>query len=141
MRKLLTLLIFMLPLLVSAQTVMSWNIQYLGEAKYKRDTIVPEIARVMQESNADIIAVQELVTNKYGDSCIIQIASILNYNYIISEKTTGQGTERYAYLYDTSIVMNYNYLDIQRCSVLISFCCINISLLCVIRTSNLELSS
>ena len=111
MKKLLTTLLFMLPLLLSAQTVVSWNIQYLGEAKFKKDTIVPEIARVMQESNADIICIQELVTNKYGDSCIIQIADILNYNYVISEKTTGRGTERYAYLYDTTVVMNYNYLD------------------------------
>ena len=81
MKKLILILTLLLPVISFSQVVMSWNIQNLGEAKFKRDTIVPAIADVMIQSKADIIAIQELVLNKYGDSCIIQIANILNYKY------------------------------------------------------------
>jgi endonuclease/exonuclease/phosphatase family metal-dependent hydrolase len=93
------------------QRVMSWNIQYLGKSKFLKDTIVPQIAKVMSDSKCDIIAIQELVINKYGDSCIIQLANELNFNYVISNKTTGDGTERYAFLYHKAITLNYAYLD------------------------------
>lgn len=110
MRKIL-LLLLLSPIFCISQTIMSWNIQNLGETKFKRDTIIPTIANVIKKSKADIIAIQEVSTNKYGDSCIIQLARLLNYNYIISKPTTGSGSERYAYLYNKSIVMNYNHLD------------------------------
>jgi deoxyribonuclease-1-like protein len=96
---------------VLGQTILSWNIANLGETKYKKDTILPIIVKVLKESKADIIAIQEVVVNTYGDSCIIFLAKKLNYNYIISKKTTGEGTERYAYLYNKTIKMNYNHLD------------------------------
>ena len=65
----------------------------------------------MKESKSDIIAIQEVVLNSYGDSCVIYLANKLNYNYIISQKTSGNGAERYAYLYSKSILMNYNLLN------------------------------
>lgn len=113
MKKLLTTLLLILPIIVYSQTILSWNIQYLGEKKFKADTIIPVIGNVLLESKADIIAIQEVVLNSYGDSCIIQLASILNYNYVISKRTSGPGSERYAYLYHKSIKMNYNKLDID----------------------------
>lgn len=111
MKKLLLGIALIMTSFINAQTVMSWNIQYLGESKFKKDTIIPVIIDVMKKSEADIIAIQELVTNKYGDSCIIQIADELNYNYIISNKTTGKGTERYAYLWNKMYKLNYAHLD------------------------------
>jgi endonuclease/exonuclease/phosphatase family metal-dependent hydrolase len=90
---------------------MSWNIQDLGETKFKKDTIISEIANVMKTSKSDIIAIQEVVTNNYGDSCIIKLSKLLNYNYIISEKTTGDGSERYAYLWRKTIKLDSAYLD------------------------------
>jgi endonuclease/exonuclease/phosphatase family metal-dependent hydrolase len=96
---------------LQAQKIMSWNIQNLGESKYRKDTIIPQIADVIKSSGAEIIAIQEVVTSSYGDSCIIQLSKILGYNYTISEKTTGDGSERYAYLYKKSIKLNWSKLD------------------------------
>lgn len=111
MKKLILILTLLLPMITFSQVIMSWNIQNLGEAKFKRDTIVPAIADVMLQSKADIIAVQELVLSKYGDSCIIQIANILKYDYVISNRTSGEGSERYAYLFNKEIKLDSAYLD------------------------------
>lgn len=112
MKKIILILSLLLPTITFSQVIMSWNIQYLGESKFKKDTIVPAIADVMIQSKADIISIQELVTNKYGDSCIIQLANILDYNYVISNKTSGRGTERYAYLYSKDVELDTAYLDV-----------------------------
>jgi len=90
---------------------MSWNIQNLGETKYKRDTIIPQIAGVIKSSDVEIVAIQELVTSSWGDSCIIQLAKILDWNYTISDRTTGSGSERYAYLFQKKIKLNWARLD------------------------------
>ncbi len=111
MKKFILLLFVLLPIMTFSQVIMSWNIQNLGEAKFKRDTIIPAIAEVMIQSKADIIAIQELVLSKYGDSCIIQLANILKYDYIISDRTSGKGAERYAYLYNKDIKLDSAYLD------------------------------
>jgi deoxyribonuclease-1-like protein len=106
MKKILFLLLIVLfPMFVFSQTIMSWNIQNLGQTKFQRDTIIPQIA------TADIIAIQEVVTRNYGDSCVIQIAKIMGYNYIISEITTGNGSERYAFLWRKDIKLNWAKLD------------------------------
>jgi deoxyribonuclease-1-like protein len=111
MKKILTLLLIILPVFTFSQTIMSWNIQNLGQTKFQRDTIVPQIATIMKSSDADIIAIQEVVTSNYGDSCVINIAKIINYNYIISEITTGNGSERYAFLWRKDIKLNWAKLD------------------------------
>jgi endonuclease/exonuclease/phosphatase family metal-dependent hydrolase len=111
MRKILLFLFFILPMITISQVVMSWNIRDLGKAKYERDTIIPAIANVMIESKADIIAVQEVVLNSYGDSCIIQLANILKYNYVISARTSGDAAERYAYIYRKDIKLDTSYLE------------------------------
>jgi len=112
MKRLSILLILILfPIFSISQTIMSWNIQNLGQVKFKRDTIVPQIANVMKSSGADIIAIQEVVTSRYGDSCVILLSKLLDYNYIISEKTTGSGSERYAFLWRKDIKLNWANLD------------------------------
>jgi len=90
---------------------MSWNIRDLGKAKYERDTILPAIANVMIESKADIIAIQEVVLNSYGDSCIIQLSKILNFDYVISARTSGDAAERYAFIYRKDIILDTSYLE------------------------------
>lgn len=110
-----TLLLFLFTLLSFlsySQTILSWNIQNLGETKYKKDSVISQISTVIKSSNADIVAIQEVITGPYGDSCIIKIAKIIDYNYTISNRTTGEGAERYAYLYKKSITLNYSKLDV-----------------------------
>jgi endonuclease/exonuclease/phosphatase family metal-dependent hydrolase len=97
---------------------MSWNIRDLGKAKYERDTIIPAIANVMLESKADIIAIQEIVLSSYGDSCVIQLSNILNFNYTISNRTSGDGAERYAYLYRKDITLDTSYLESELSDVI-----------------------
>jgi endonuclease/exonuclease/phosphatase family metal-dependent hydrolase len=97
---------------------MSWNIQNLGETKFKRDTTITAIGNVMIESKADIIAIQEVVLNSYGDSCIIKLSKILKYNYVISGRTSGDGAERYAFLYRKDITLDTSYLESNLASVI-----------------------
>lgn len=112
MNKLLILLtIILFPIMSFSQTIMSWNIQNLGQTKYERDTIVPHIASVMRRSGADIIAIQEVVTRNYGDSCVIKLAKMIDYNFVISNITTGNGAERYAFLFRKDIKLNFAKLD------------------------------
>ena len=111
MRNVLTLLFFIISFTSQSQTILSWNIQDLGETKYKKDSIITSISQVIKSSNADIIAIQEVVTTNYGDSCIIKISKIIGFNYVISPKTTGDGSERYAYLYRKNIKLNWSKLD------------------------------
>jgi len=118
MKKILLILFFVLPLLTWSQVIMSWNIRDLGKAKYERDTIIPAIANVMLESKADIIAIQEVVLNSYGDSCVIQLSKILNFNYTISNRTSGNGAERYAYLYRKDIKLDTSYLEPELSDVI-----------------------
>lgn len=94
-----------------SQNIMSWNIQNLGETKYKKDSVILKISEVIKSSNADIIAIQELVTSNWGDSCIIKLSKILSLNYSISNKTTGSGSERYAFLWKKNIKMIKAYLE------------------------------
>jgi endonuclease/exonuclease/phosphatase family metal-dependent hydrolase len=114
MKKILLLSLFILLSFLSfSQTILSWNIQNLGETKYKRDSVITQICDVIKSSNADIVAIQEVITGPYGDSCIIKISKIIDYNYTLSARTTGNGAERYAYLYRKSIKLNYSKLDVS----------------------------
>jgi len=111
MKVILFLLFTLISIISYSQTVLSWNIQNLGETKFKKDSIISQISKVLKSSNADIIAIQEVVTGTYGDSCIIKISKLLDYSYTISQKTTGNGSERYAFLYRKSIKLNWSKLD------------------------------
>lgn len=103
MKKIMTMLMIIISSFCTSQTIMSWNIQNLGETKYKKDSVIIKISEVMRTANPDVVAVQEVVTSNWGDSCIKKIAKILNYNYIVSKRTTGEGSERYAYLWKKDI--------------------------------------
>jgi deoxyribonuclease-1-like protein len=111
MKNLILFLLMFITTFTYSQTILSWNIQNLGETKFKKDSVITQISNVIKSSKADIIAIQEVVTGPYGDSCIIKIAKIINYNYTISSKTTGNGSERYAFLYNNNIKLNWSKLD------------------------------
>jgi len=98
MKNILFLLFTLISLITNSQTILSWNIQNLGETKYKKDSVISQLSSVIKSSKADIIAIQEVVTGSYGDSCIIKISKNIDYNYVISTRTTGDGSERYAFL-------------------------------------------
>jgi len=111
MKNIFLFIIILLSYISYSQTVLSWNIQNLGETKFKRDSVISGLTTVIKSSGADIVAIQEVITGPYGDSCIMKMAKILDYNYVISPRTTGEGAERYAYLYRKSITLNYSKLD------------------------------
>jgi endonuclease/exonuclease/phosphatase family metal-dependent hydrolase len=111
MKNILFLLFVSFSLLSYSQTILSWNIQNLGETKFKRDSVIEQISKVISSANADVVAIQEVVTGPYGDSCIKKISKIIGYNYVISKRTTGDGSERYAYLYKKNIQMISNSLE------------------------------
>lgn len=113
MKNILFLLFTSISILSYSQTILSWNIQNLGETKFKKDSIVTQISNVIKSSKADVIAIQEVVTGQYGDSCIIKISKNIDYNYVISSKTTGDGSERYAFLYKKNIKLNWSKLDVN----------------------------
>jgi deoxyribonuclease-1-like protein len=112
MKNILSLLFVTISLLSYSQTILSWNIQNLGETKFKRDSVVEQISKVINSANADVVAIQEVVTGSYGDSCIRKISKIIGFNYVISSKTIGDGSERYAFLYKKNIKLNWSKLDV-----------------------------
>jgi deoxyribonuclease-1-like protein len=106
MKNLFIILLLVISSILTSQTCMSWNIQNLGESKFKKDSVLIKISQVIKSANPDIVAIQEVVTSNWGDSCIRKISKILNYDYTISKRTTGEGSERYAFLWkkDTKLV-------------------------------------
>ena len=113
MKNLILFLLLFITTFTYSQTILSWNIQNLGETKYKKDSVIAQITNVIKSSKADIVAIQEVITGPYGDSCIIKISKLLNYNYTISVRTTGDGAERYAFLYKKDITLNWSKLDVN----------------------------
>ena len=90
---------------------MSWNIQNLGQSKFKNDSIMGTICITIAMQKPDVVAIQEVSTSKWGDSAIIKIAKRINYNYVISNKTTGEGSERYAFIYPKTTLLLKAELD------------------------------
>ena len=113
MKNLILFLLLFITTFTYSQTILSWNIQNLGETKYKKDSVITQITNVIKSSKADIVAIQEVITGPYGDSCIIKISKLLNYNYTISARTTGDGAERYTFLYKKDITLNWSKLDVN----------------------------
>lgn len=85
--------------------IVSWNIQNFG--KSKSDAEILYISNKVKD--CDILAVQEVSTSEFGAQAVAKLDDYLDrtgskWDYVISDKTTGDGTERYAYLYKTSRV-------------------------------------
>lgn len=128
MKNIITIFLLLLSLCSFGQTIVSWNIKDLGKAKFERDTICPDIAHVLKQTDADIIAIQEVVLSSWGDSAVAQIAGILDMDYIISGRTEGKGAERFAYLWNKEVELEWASLDhsveeeFQREPYFASFC-------------------
>lgn len=85
--------------------LMTWNGYNFGKSKSKDD-----ISCFVKHMKAfDIVAVQEVSTGNYGAKAVAQLADELNrtgttWDYVISDATSGDGSERYAYLWKPSKV-------------------------------------
>lgn len=107
----LTFLLLFVSTFVSSQVdtsslkIVSWNIQNFG--KSKSDDEIFYISTKIKKF--DIVAIQEVSTSNFGSQAIAKLDDYLDktgskWDYVVSDKTTGNGSERYAYLYKTSRV-------------------------------------
>ena len=81
-------------------SVCSWNIQNFGKSKSESELLY--IAQKVK--SFDIVAIQEVSTSDWGAKTIALLDDYLDrtgssWDYIISDPTFGDGSERYAFLY------------------------------------------
>ena len=100
------LLLLILPNLLLSQVdtsylnIVSWNIQNLG--KSKSDDELSYISTKIKFY--DIVAIQEVSTSEFGSQAVAKLDDYLDrtgsdWDYIISNSTSGDGSERYAFLF------------------------------------------
>jgi endonuclease/exonuclease/phosphatase family metal-dependent hydrolase len=78
----------------------SWNIANLG--KSKDDQEIDYMAKVLKDF--DVVAIQEVVAGEGGAQAVARLVDDLNrkgskWDYVVSNPTTGNGVERYAFLW------------------------------------------
>ncbi|HBK83013.1 MAG TPA: endonuclease [Flavobacterium sp.] len=108
MKKIITIaFLFIYIGLYSQLKLVSWNVENLG--KSKSDSAISYMAGVLKKF--DIIAIQEVVAGYGGSQAVAKLADELNrmggkWDYVVSEPTSSSPykTERYAFLWKTSIV-------------------------------------
>lgn len=100
-----TILFWNVSVLLSAQctTIASWNIANFGESKDQDE--IKFIASVIK--TYDIIAIQEVSVSLAGARAVSWLVDELNrtgskWDYRVSNPTSGEGSERYAYIWNTS---------------------------------------
>ena len=96
-----------LPSLSAQTTLLSWNIENLGQSK--SNTEIAFMANIIKDF--DIIAIQEVVAGYGGAQAVARLADELNrkgnsWDYVISDPTSSSAykTERYAFLWKKSKV-------------------------------------
>lgn len=106
-KKFLLLLLLLTLNSYSQLKLMSWNVENLGSSKSAEN--IEFIANTIK--NCDIVALQEIVAGYGGAQAVAQLADVLNrkgakWDYVVSDPTSGNSykTERYAFLWKTSIV-------------------------------------
>jgi endonuclease/exonuclease/phosphatase family metal-dependent hydrolase len=82
--------------------IVSWNIQNFGRSKSSSDSVMKYICEKVKDY--DIIAIQEVSTSEFGSQAVAKLDELLDrtgtsWDYVVSDPTTGSGSERYAYLY------------------------------------------
>jgi deoxyribonuclease-1-like protein len=82
--------------------VISWNIQNFGKSKSSNDTVMNYI--VQKVKSVDILVIQEVSTSEFGSQAVAKLDDLLDrtgssWDYIISNPTSGEGSERYAYIF------------------------------------------
>ncbi|GIV58060.1 MAG: deoxyribonuclease [Rhodothermaceae bacterium] len=85
--------------------LVTWNLYNFGRSK--DDTEMAFIARQLR--HADLVAVQEVSTSPPGAQAVARLADELGrtgtaWDYVVSDPTTGDGSERYAFLWKASRV-------------------------------------
>lgn len=83
--------------------IASWNLYNFGNTKQPH--AMQKIAQLI--TPFDIVALQEISTSAAGAQGVAQLAELLNegatkWDYIISDRTSGEGSERYAYIWKTN---------------------------------------
>lgn len=85
-------------------TVLSWNIQILGEAKSKTELLFLLLAKLVAESGADVVAIQEVV-NAAGDKVLnFLIEALKTYQQpwegvLVAARTEEDAPDRDGYLF------------------------------------------
>ncbi|MHC5200919.1 endonuclease/exonuclease/phosphatase family protein [Myroides sp. LJL119] len=106
---LLSLLLFFICFSINAQVkIMTWNLMNLGKSKTTEQ--ITYISKILNQ--ADVIAVQEVVTNPSGAQTAAKILQELNntsgykWDYVISDPTISSPyrSERYLYFFKTARV-------------------------------------
>jgi deoxyribonuclease-1-like protein len=108
-----TLLFLLISLLGFSQVdttklnIISWNIQNFGRSKSESDSVMKYITSKVKIF--DIVAIQEVSTSEFGAQAVAKLDGLLDrtgtsWDYVVSNPTTGPGSERYAYLYKKSRV-------------------------------------
>jgi len=88
-------------------SIVSWNIRDMGRTKDSSE--IAFMAKTLKDY--DIVAIQEVVTSVYGERAVSNLVDDMNeslgcscWEYSISNKTGGRGTEKYAFLYNRTEV-------------------------------------
>ena len=87
--------------------VISWNIQNFGRSKSESDSVMKYICSKVKSH--DVVVIQEVSTSEFGAQAVAKLDGLLDrtgtsWDYVVSDPTTGPGSERYAYLYKKSRV-------------------------------------
>lgn len=87
--------------------IISWNIQNFGRSKSESDSVMKYICSKVKLH--DIVVIQEVSTSEFGAQAVAKLDDLLDrtgtsWDYVVSDPTTGPGSERYAYLYKKSRV-------------------------------------
>lgn len=102
MKKFLTFIMILICFCANAQSVklISWNIQNLGESKDSNE--LAYITSIVKDY--DIISIQEVGTGEAGVKAVNKLTKMLSsygcWVNIISKATSGEGSERYAYVFN-----------------------------------------
>lgn len=92
--------------------IVSWNFQDLGSSKDANELAFA--ANLLK--NYDIVAIQEVVTSPAGAQAVAKLVDELdrkgaNWDYKVSDPTSGDGSERYAYLWkDSKVALKSDFL-------------------------------
>lgn len=95
--------------------IMSWNIQNFGFKKSNDEELMNYIAEVIE--SYDIVAIQEISTSIQGAKAIAALDDFMDrrgceWDYILSDPTEGEGSERYCYLFKPNKVkLKKHYLE------------------------------
>ena len=85
--------------------LVTWNLCNFGKSKSVEE--IAYIANILKD--ADIVAIQEVSASNFGAQAVAKLADELNrkgakWDYVLSDPTTGEGVERYAFLWKTATV-------------------------------------